>query len=255
MVGSKMVARIALGSLLVAGWIGTARAAATPQQKCDTARITAWKLYQSCVETKLASTAKGESFDYYAAFARCRHTYFQKWAAFQLPRAGLATSTCIGARFTDNGDQTVTDNLSGLVWEKKDSLVGIHNGSNSYSWSAGAPYEENGTAFMIFLETVNGAGGFGGSNGWRLPTFAELQTIVLDFACPGVGRGPRCICPATPCVDPALDVVTTQPDYYWSSTGYVSLPNEAWSVFFSDGDVFPNDMTSNYYVRAVRGGL
>ena len=148
-------------------WAGMALATPTPQQKCDYARITEWKRFVSCVEGKLAKDAKGVIFDEFAAFARCRHTYFKKWTGFQA-KASLAGSTCIGPRFTDNGDQTVTDNLSGLVWEKKDSLDHVpnsgdpHDADNGYTWGIGA---ENGGTFIQFLAVLNGGGGFAGANG------------------------------------------------------------------------------------------
>jgi hypothetical protein len=40
-------------------WTGTALATATPQQNCDNARITAWKAYQSCVDTPGGQGRKG----------------------------------------------------------------------------------------------------------------------------------------------------------------------------------------------------
>ena len=79
---------------------GAALATTTPQQKCDYARITAWKKYQSCVDGVVAKQAKGTGFDLLAAFPKCRHKYFGKWATFQ----SITGSTCIGLRYTDNGD-------------------------------------------------------------------------------------------------------------------------------------------------------
>ena len=255
---------LAVGATLL--WTGATLATPTVQNKCDNARILAWKKYQSCVNGVVAKEAKGKGFDDYAAFAKCRHKYFGKWAKFQ----SYTGSTCVGARYTDNGDQTVTDNLSGLVWEKKDNLDGTtnpsdpHDADNTYTWSTGSPYKESGTAFTGLLGTVNGGGGFGGANGWRLPTLAELQTIVLDFECKGRGLGPTCSCPSSPCVDLALDAATTQPDHYWSATSSTCLagiepcipaPGGAWRVGFTFADVFTNSKTLNFYVRAVRGGL
>lgn len=236
-------------------WTGAALAIPTHQENCDKARVTAWKTYVSCVDTVVAKDASCAptlaclvSFDKSAAFAKCRHTYFRQWTLFQLKKL-LATSTCIGTRYTDNLDQTVTDNLNGLVWEKKDNLGGIHDKDNFYVWSTGTN-KENGTAFTTFLSTVNGAGGFAGANGWRLPTLAELQTIVLDFPCTKAG----CSCPSSPCVDLALDPGNTQSFGYWSATGYVPLPGFVWFVTFSGGGVGADDETSDGYVRAVRGG-
>jgi hypothetical protein len=225
-------------------WAGTALATPTPQQKCDYARITAWKKYQSCIEGVVAKEAKiGPFADVSAASAKCRHTYFKKWAALQ--GAAYKGSTCIGSRFTDN--------LSGLTWEKKQT----YNKDDYFTWSTGAPYKENGTAFNFVAELNSGAsaGGFAGAYGWRLPTLAELQSIVLDFGCKGAYGGSHCTCPSSPCVEPALDASTTQSYGYWSATSYVPAPFNAWLVFFYTGEVFYNDKTSYYPVRAVRGGL
>lgn len=118
-------------------WSGSA-SAATPQQQCDYQRIKAWKKFSGCMDTVLAKNAKGLDFDEFAARAKCRHTYFRTWTRFQ-GKAALAGSTCIGRRFIDNGDQTVTDNLTTLVWEKKvarDNLASAdpHDADNAETW-------------------------------------------------------------------------------------------------------------------------
>ena len=242
---SRPTLRVAACATLL--WAGTATA-----DLCNLARITAWKAYRSCIYTVVAADAKGVSFDETAVFARCRHAYFKKWTVFQ-SKASLANSTCIGSRYTDNGDQTVTDNLTGLTWEKKDNAGGIHDKDNTYSWSTGSPwYKENGTTFTTFLSTVNA--GFGSANGWRLPTLAELQTIVLDFPCTGAFGGSRCTCPSTPCIDPALDAGNTS-DIYWSAASPLGRPDLAWGVGFNNGIPTSPDKALNYHVRAVRGGL
>lgn len=51
------------------------------------------------------------------------------------------TSGCWAARFVDNADGTITDNVSGLMWEKKTELNGtavganLHDADNRYRWS------------------------------------------------------------------------------------------------------------------------
>jgi len=249
----KLSLAAACAILLWAGtMLATSKPTLTPQQRCDSARITAWAAYVSCVDGTVAKDANGIPFDQFAAFAQCRHTYFNRWKAFQTD-AAFAKSTCIGSRYVDNADQTVIDNLSGLVWEKKDDANGIHDKDNFYSWSTGTN-KENGTAFTTFLATLNG--GFAGASGWRMPTLAELQTIVLDFACSGAGFGPTCRCPSSPCVNPALDAANTQIGFYWSATGCAPDPSLAWFVGFSAGGIDGYDTkTSRGFVRAVRGGL
>jgi hypothetical protein len=249
-------------------WAGSALATETAQEKCDSGRITAWKTYQSCVDTVVAKEAGCEpngscpaSFDKFAAFAKCRHTYFNTWAAFQL-RSTLSPSTCFGGRFVDNGDGTATDILTGLVWEKKTGTVGgasdysnPENVNNLYQWSTG-DNKEDGNAFTAFLTAGLNTPGFAGANGWRLPTLAELQTLLSDFPCTRTS----CSCGVTPCFGDTGPFGPTQSLSYWSATSYVPTPGEAWSVDFGDGSVNisfeSGEFGRGYFsVRAVRGGL
>jgi len=183
-----------------------------------------------------------------------------------------------GTGLVDNGDGTVTDNQTGLVWEKKTGTVGAlvdcstvtcsdpHVVNNTYQWcqdttptasvcdNAG-PFSNNppdGGAFFDFLARVNGTlcatstcPGLGGHSDWRLPTLAELQTIV-DLTAPGCGAG-------SPCIDPAFGA--TVPIAYWSSATLAGSPSHAWDVVFFSGSSANLNKTINLYVRAVRGGL
>ena len=248
---------------LVGGFVIRAAWAANVQENCDYARVTASKVYTSCIYTVTARDAKAVLSDQFAAFARCRHAYFKKWNGFQNPgrKPALAGSSCVGARFTDNGDLTVTDNLTGLVWEKKQDLdftqqpANPHDANNTYTWTT-TTTAENGTAYTSFLASVNAGSGFGGANGWRLPTLAELETILLDFPCTGKGRGPDCHCPSAPCVDPMLDASNTIAAAFWTATTSLRFPEDAWLVFFDNGDALaPYGKGSASSVRAVRGGF
>ncbi len=240
---------------------GAAFAAATPQELCNRVRVQAWSTYLSCVDAVVAKDAQGASFDEFAAFARCRHKYYRVWTGFQTNSA-LASSACTGSRLTDAGN-TVTDNLTGLVWEKKTPAAGLQVDfdqpqlvNNVYTWSTGAPYMGTGTAFTSFLSAVNSGNGFAGANDWRLPTLAELQTLELDFASAGSGGGPTCSCGANPCIDGVFGPTSF---VYWSATAYAPTPGVAWVVLFSPLSVGSNgnvaDESATLYVRAVRGGF
>ena len=161
----------------------------------------------------------------------------------------------------DNGDGTVTDYVTGLMWEQKDDSGGIHDKDDTYNWnSSGSPYPPDGTAFTVFLDTLNGgatgvgdcdsgdglteSGGFAGHCDWRLPTVAELRTILLEPS----------PCGTNPCIDedvfgPAVS------SFYWSATTTAGFPDFAWGVFFGGGNVFSDGKAGSHYVRAVRGGL
>jgi hypothetical protein len=170
------------------------------------------------------------------------------------------------ARFVDNGDGTVTDNQTGLQWEKKTTAVGSganpadpHDVDNLYTWGdlAGCPYTgcPNGAAFTDFLGRLNDCtssdgtavtnAGFAGHCDWRLPTIQELQTIV-DSTQGDCGGG------SGPCIDPIFG--PTVANDYWSGTTHASTPAFAWLVGFIDGSVFNDFKNSTNYVRAVRGG-
>jgi len=157
-----------------------------------------------------------------------------------------------GERFADNGDGTVIDTETGLQWEKKTDDSGIHDKDNTYTWSTGSSYGPTGTAFTTFLGTLNNgtssdgntiSGCFANHCDWRLPTSAELQTILLA----------PYPCGTSPCIDAAFG--STVASFYWSSTTYSGGPYSAWGVFFSVGNVGGFFKTFLYYVRAVRGGL
>ena len=158
-------------------------------------------------------------------------------------------------RFVDNGDGTICDHQTGLMWEQKDAsdsaqdLTNPHDVDNQYTWSitgSGA----TGTVFTDFLPRLNGeiadselSNQLGGHSDWRLPTSAELLTIR------------DCINFIFTCIDPIFG--PNIGGLYWSSTSAISNANFAWYVFFNDFNPFiagaeAKSLTEN--VRAVRGG-
>jgi hypothetical protein len=63
--------------------------------------------------------------------------------------------------YTDNGDGTFTDNNTLFMWEKKDTSGGIHDVNRMFTWSNTATAAD-GTAFTVFLATLNTAPCFAG---------------------------------------------------------------------------------------------
>ncbi len=147
-------------------------------------------------------------------------------------------------QYVDNGDGTITDKKTGLMWEKLSDDGTVHDWNNTYTWE---------DAFTDKIATLNSGFGFAYYKDWRLPNVNELQTLA-DY-----GRAGPAIDPVfnTSCA-PGCTVTTcscTQADGYWSSTTYQFNPVYAWPVNLFDGSVGLSDKTFDFYARAVRGGL
>jgi hypothetical protein len=153
-------------------------------------------------------------------------------------------------RFRDNGDGTISDLWTGLMWEKKGNNGTIHFQGDTYTWSDEFGEESpNGSVFNVFLDSLNFPPGFAGKTDWRLPTLAELQGI-LDYtrrpSLPGIFDSncePGCDHSQCSC---------TADDYYWSSTSFAANPRGAWAVGGGFGHVVAQDKNVRYWVRAVR---
>ncbi len=232
------------------GWAGTAGAAATPQQKCETAKLKAQGKLQACLKKNSANVILGKA----DASADCQ----TKFTAALAKADAKATAAGTSCRYIDNGDGTVSDLNTALVWEQKTAGSGCpHCVNDGYTWSSSGTALD-GTAFTGFLGTLNdGASTDGGAStpitgcfanhcDWRLPTIVELQGIVdtTQGFCNG-GSGA--------CIDPVFGA--TQASLYWSSTTLAGNPFHAWVVNFLGGGVNVDTKINNNYVRAVRGGL
>ncbi len=143
--------------------------------------------------------------------------------------------------FTDNGDGTISDDATGLTWEKLSDDGSIHDMDDTYTW----------TGAFGKIAALNQAA-FAGHSDWRLPNVRELETLRdFDAAGPPVVAVLRQPCaPGTT----VLDGSCTASGAYWSSTTGAGDPTRAWAVSFATGATSPDDKGASYYVRAVRGG-
>jgi len=136
-------------------------------------------------------------------------------AAVVLLLPGLAALQEV--RFTVNGDGTVTDNVTGLMWQREADNQGR-------TWEAALAYCED--------------LGLAGHQDWRLPDIKELRSIVDNT---------RYV--------PAIDTAAfpgTNSSGYWSSSTSASNTNGAWGVGFGNGYVYSNGKASTGDVRCVR---
>jgi hypothetical protein len=146
--------------------------------------------------------------------------------------------------YTDNGDGTITDNQTGLTWEKKSDDGSIHDKDDLYSWN---------DAFAVFVAALNTAS-FAGHNDWRLPNRYELESMFdLTGGNPAVDAAfdnacvPTCVVASCSCTQPNTE--------YWASTSLAGNTDFAWVAFSNGGVNFDHKVFSTASVRAVRGGL
>ncbi|HYB99404.1 MAG TPA: DUF1566 domain-containing protein [Candidatus Limnocylindrales bacterium] len=149
--------------------------------------------------------------------------------------------------FIDNGDGTITDVNTNLMWEKLSDDGTIHDYQDfAYQW-AGAYGKINS------LNAMDQGAGFAGYNDWRLPNVREMASLV-DFSTssPSISvafNNDNC---APGCMVENCSCTHSKP--YWTSTTSSSSPNQAWTVNYATGGIASSSKTVYNYVRAVRGG-
>lgn len=133
--------------------------------------------------------------------------------------------------YTDNGDFTITDNRTGLMWKKcsegQANDAGCTGAAIQYTWASA-------------LSQCTGLTTPGGHTDWRLPSIRELSSIInYSVAAP-------------PFINTAIFPATLS-DVYWTSTTFVSL---YWGFYvtFNNGGSGSSAKSTSYYVRCVRGG-
>ena len=111
-------------------------------------------------------------------------------------------------RFTDNGDDTVTDNNTKLIWSKDLNICGRKGWQDACSFCAGLS--------------------MAGHSDWRLPSMSEFNSIIDT----------KQHSPALPLGHPFVNM---QNESYWSSDQYQPDPyNYAWLVDLDTGKEYVN---------------
>lgn len=128
--------------------------------------------------------------------------------------------------FTNNGNGTVTDAKTGLVWQQGEP--------GAMTWPDALNYCEN-----LELPSENGQGA------WRLPNIKELESISDDAVFDPVNHPIAINTNAFP---------NAIANGYWSSTTNAYYPVSAWAVSFGWGVSLDVSKIYAAYVRCVRGG-
>ena len=211
-------------------------------EKCGTA---------ACFRAYLEDYPKGR----YARMARARleAESESRPAAAERPKLpSRPAQTLLADRYRDHGDGTVTDVKTGLQWMRC---------SLGQTWRGGTCVGATDTfrwqSALDAADALNRQGGYAGHRNWRLPTKAELQTLVYcssgqpktfnDTGKPCEGRY------KSPTIYESVFPTGYSP-VYWSSSVDAFDPDLAWYVIFQHGSVTAYSKSIDYAVRLVRGG-
>ncbi len=161
---------------------------------------------------------------------------------FTLYSAVLSAQTCNPAtipastpdsQLLDNGNGTVEDTKTGLVWKK------CVEGVTGNACDSGSPMTLNWQQALERSGIVN-SNGFAGNSDWRLPNIKELRSIVEEQ-----------------CYSPAINLnrfPNTQSSGFWSGSPNAYGLYYAWFVHFAYGCSYSGDRDASFQVRLVRGG-
>ncbi len=164
--------------------------------------------------------------------------------------------------WSDNGSEAagsrwscVQDNVTGLVWEIKETdpehpryfghtyswwmASEQLNGGFTYHMSPGVCTQVEPCETQAYVDWVNKQGLCGHSD-WRLPSIRELVSIAV-------------ISNEIPAFDKNYFADTIKPRFFTSQT-YATEPSRAWYVYFSDGSVSSTGKSDASFLRLVRGG-
>jgi len=159
---------------------------------------------------------------------------------YQPIRTGLTASYAAGddgalqegisRGYYDNGNGTVTDTATGLLWQK------CSRGQNNDAICSGSATMDTWSASASYCSSLNLIG-----LSWRLPTILELSTLVFY----GTSSSP---------VINNLLFPNTISDRYWSSTSS-SNSTSSWRISFTFGLMATDTNSSNNYTRCVSGPI
>ncbi len=163
------------------------------------------------------------STEYAADTSNVWFVEFDLGQSFNAPKTDQYYVRCVrgpsaAPDLADNGDGTVTDNGTGLMWQQADS-------GTAKTW-------EDAIVYCTGLPLA-------AYDDWRLPDIKELATLASDTA-------------YSPAINTALFPLTPASSDYWSSTTDAHSTISAWRVTFDYGKLLVFAKTSPSLVRCVR---
>ena len=118
--------------------------------------------------------------------------------------------------FQDNGDGTITDRATGLMWSKSDNGQGL-NWREALAW----------------VQTKN-AGKYLGHADWRMPSVKELQSIVDYSRSPETSHSPA-IDPLFRCTTITNEAHQSDYPFYWSATTHAGFMGGGAAMYVAFG--------------------
>ena len=153
-------------------------------------------------------------------------------------------------RFTDNGDGTIGDNLTGLIWLKNADCVRL-----DLNWQNALDFVSNLNLGHITDPAIPlDCGDTSGRRGkhqtdWRLPNIREMLSLI-DFAFFSPAISNAAGTERATLGDPFTDLQQT---VYWTSTTSAGATDQAWVVDVTDGMIKFVSKNVLHPVIAVRG--
>lgn len=143
-------------------------------------------------------------------------------------------------RFIENGDGTVTDSMTGLIWAKMANCI-------QGDWATAVAAARNLASGQCGLTDHSTKGS------WRMPNRNEMQSLAdRNQNNESEYLNQTFLNPDQTVFQTAIFMHFLSSEYYWTSTTDAADPSEAWTVFSCDYGVYDIAKSATGYTLAVR---